>query len=365
MAATGVKPINHWISGSPYAGSSGRSGAVYNPATGEQSGEVDFASVEEIDATVQAAKAAFPAWRALSLGAAGRDHVRDPRARARTPRGDREAADGRARQGAVGRDGRGHARARGHRVLLRHPASSEGRHERAGVDGRRRVLDAPAARCRRGHHAVQLPGDGPDVDVGAGDRVRQHVRPQAVREGSVGVDVHGGAPQGGRRPGRRLQRRARRQGRGRRDPRASRYRSRLVRRLDADRALRLRDRDCGGQAVPGARRGEEPHDRASRRRHRHGGRRRGVCRIRLGGRAVHGGVDARRRRRRRRSADRRDQAAHPEREGRRRDGPVQRDGAARDARASRQGRLVPRRGRTCSSTAATAAPTTASSLRRR
>src|SRR3954453_14758912 len=67
MATTAVKPINHWISGSPYAGSSGRSGVVYNPATGEQTGEVDFASVGEIDAAVQAAKAAFPAWRALSL----------------------------------------------------------------------------------------------------------------------------------------------------------------------------------------------------------------------------------------------------------------------------------------------------------
>jgi malonate-semialdehyde dehydrogenase (acetylating)/methylmalonate-semialdehyde dehydrogenase len=67
MAATAVKPINHWISGSPHAGSSGRTGVVYNPATGEQTGELDLASVEEVDAAVQSAKAAFPAWRALSL----------------------------------------------------------------------------------------------------------------------------------------------------------------------------------------------------------------------------------------------------------------------------------------------------------
>jgi malonate-semialdehyde dehydrogenase (acetylating)/methylmalonate-semialdehyde dehydrogenase len=66
-APTAVKPINHWISGAPYAGQSGRRGAVYNPATGQQSGEVDFASVEEIDKAVQAAKAAFPAWRSTSL----------------------------------------------------------------------------------------------------------------------------------------------------------------------------------------------------------------------------------------------------------------------------------------------------------
>jgi malonate-semialdehyde dehydrogenase (acetylating) / methylmalonate-semialdehyde dehydrogenase len=66
-APAAVKPINHWIAGSPYAGQSGRSGAVYNPATGQQTGAVDFASVEEVDRAVQAAKAAFPAWRATSL----------------------------------------------------------------------------------------------------------------------------------------------------------------------------------------------------------------------------------------------------------------------------------------------------------
>jgi malonate-semialdehyde dehydrogenase (acetylating) / methylmalonate-semialdehyde dehydrogenase len=66
-APAAVKPINHWIGGAAYAGRSGRSGAVYNPATGEQTGAVDFASVEEIDKAVQAAKAAFPAWRAISL----------------------------------------------------------------------------------------------------------------------------------------------------------------------------------------------------------------------------------------------------------------------------------------------------------
>jgi malonate-semialdehyde dehydrogenase (acetylating)/methylmalonate-semialdehyde dehydrogenase len=66
-APAAVKPINHWISGARYAGQSGRSGPVYNPATGEQSGAVDFATAEEVDRAVQAAKAAFPAWRSLSL----------------------------------------------------------------------------------------------------------------------------------------------------------------------------------------------------------------------------------------------------------------------------------------------------------
>jgi malonate-semialdehyde dehydrogenase (acetylating)/methylmalonate-semialdehyde dehydrogenase len=66
-APTAVKPIHHWIGGRSFEGGSGRSGPVWNPARGVQSGEVDFATVEEVDAAVQAAKQAFPAWRATSL----------------------------------------------------------------------------------------------------------------------------------------------------------------------------------------------------------------------------------------------------------------------------------------------------------
>jgi len=64
---TGVTRISHWIGGRTVAGSSGRSGPVFNPATGRQTGAVDFASVEEVDQAVQAAKAAFETWRHVSL----------------------------------------------------------------------------------------------------------------------------------------------------------------------------------------------------------------------------------------------------------------------------------------------------------
>ena len=64
---TELKLIGHWIGGESVRGASGRKGPVYNPATGEQAGEVDFASVEEIDRAVAAAKAAFPEWRRWSL----------------------------------------------------------------------------------------------------------------------------------------------------------------------------------------------------------------------------------------------------------------------------------------------------------
>jgi malonate-semialdehyde dehydrogenase (acetylating)/methylmalonate-semialdehyde dehydrogenase len=59
--------INHWVGGQTLAGTSGRTGPVYNPATGEQTAEVDFASVEDLAHAVAVAVAAFPAWRATSL----------------------------------------------------------------------------------------------------------------------------------------------------------------------------------------------------------------------------------------------------------------------------------------------------------
>ena len=65
--ATAIPRVSHWIGGQVVPGTSGRRGPVYNPATGEVAREVDFASVEEVDRAVRAAKAAFPAWRATSL----------------------------------------------------------------------------------------------------------------------------------------------------------------------------------------------------------------------------------------------------------------------------------------------------------
>jgi malonate-semialdehyde dehydrogenase (acetylating)/methylmalonate-semialdehyde dehydrogenase len=64
---TELRLIDHWIGGTTVRSGSGRSGPVYNPATGEQTSEVGFASIEEVDRAVAAAKAAFPAWRTWSL----------------------------------------------------------------------------------------------------------------------------------------------------------------------------------------------------------------------------------------------------------------------------------------------------------
>jgi malonate-semialdehyde dehydrogenase (acetylating)/methylmalonate-semialdehyde dehydrogenase len=59
--------VSHRIGGVIVAGTSGREGPVFDPATGAVTKHVDFASRDEVDAAVAAAQAAFPAWRATSL----------------------------------------------------------------------------------------------------------------------------------------------------------------------------------------------------------------------------------------------------------------------------------------------------------
>jgi malonate-semialdehyde dehydrogenase (acetylating)/methylmalonate-semialdehyde dehydrogenase len=62
-----MRHITHWIDGKPWSGTSERHGDVYDPATGQVSGQVDFASAGEVDAAVAAAAHAFTTWRQASL----------------------------------------------------------------------------------------------------------------------------------------------------------------------------------------------------------------------------------------------------------------------------------------------------------
>jgi malonate-semialdehyde dehydrogenase (acetylating) / methylmalonate-semialdehyde dehydrogenase len=62
-----MKRISHWMDGRLVAGTSGRQGSVFNPALGDQTGVVDFASDAEVDAAVASARAAFAGWRGTSL----------------------------------------------------------------------------------------------------------------------------------------------------------------------------------------------------------------------------------------------------------------------------------------------------------
>ena len=58
-----MKTLHHYINGRKVAGASGRFGDVFNPATGELSARVPLASAAETATAVEAAAAAFPAWR--------------------------------------------------------------------------------------------------------------------------------------------------------------------------------------------------------------------------------------------------------------------------------------------------------------
>ncbi|MDQ3189083.1 MAG: CoA-acylating methylmalonate-semialdehyde dehydrogenase [Pseudomonadota bacterium] len=58
--------ITHWIGGARARGAASRTGAVFNPATGDVTGSVRFADAATVDAAVTAARAALPAWSETS-----------------------------------------------------------------------------------------------------------------------------------------------------------------------------------------------------------------------------------------------------------------------------------------------------------
>jgi malonate-semialdehyde dehydrogenase (acetylating) / methylmalonate-semialdehyde dehydrogenase len=59
--------ITHFVNGNSWNGKADRTGEVFNPATGEVTGHVDFASNAVVDEVVGAAQKAFEEWRGTSL----------------------------------------------------------------------------------------------------------------------------------------------------------------------------------------------------------------------------------------------------------------------------------------------------------
>ncbi|TFD67026.1 CoA-acylating methylmalonate-semialdehyde dehydrogenase [Cryobacterium sp. Hb1] len=64
---TDLALVAHWIDGKEQPGTSGRTAPVYDPALGTVSKNVSLADQAEIAAAIASAKAAFPAWRDLSM----------------------------------------------------------------------------------------------------------------------------------------------------------------------------------------------------------------------------------------------------------------------------------------------------------
>ncbi|MGP9723051.1 CoA-acylating methylmalonate-semialdehyde dehydrogenase [Corynebacterium sp. AOP40-9SA-29] len=62
-----MSTITHWVNNEAYTGDATGTAPVTNPATGETTGNVLLASVNDTRAGIDAAAAAFPAWRDTSL----------------------------------------------------------------------------------------------------------------------------------------------------------------------------------------------------------------------------------------------------------------------------------------------------------
>ena len=59
--------ITHWIDGQTFSGTAERHGDVYDPATGQVTKTVDFASTADVNAVVASSKAAFATWGRSTL----------------------------------------------------------------------------------------------------------------------------------------------------------------------------------------------------------------------------------------------------------------------------------------------------------
>lgn len=59
--------ITHWIDGQTFNGTADRHGDVYDPATGQVTKTVDFASTADVNAVVASSKAAFATWGRSTL----------------------------------------------------------------------------------------------------------------------------------------------------------------------------------------------------------------------------------------------------------------------------------------------------------
>jgi malonate-semialdehyde dehydrogenase (acetylating)/methylmalonate-semialdehyde dehydrogenase len=59
--------ITHFVNGNSWNGKADRTGEVFNPATGEVTGHVDFASNAVVDEVVASAQKAFEEWRSTSI----------------------------------------------------------------------------------------------------------------------------------------------------------------------------------------------------------------------------------------------------------------------------------------------------------
>ena len=196
-----MKQLHHFVNGEPVTGTARRVGPIFNPATGEQTGEVPFASPGEIDQAVTAAREALPAWAEMTPASRARllfrfrevvqDHV-DELAGLLTAEHGKTSADA---KGSVTRGLEVVEFACGIPHLLKGEFSSS-----VGSEMDSWSLRQAGRRLRR-HLAVQFSRHGADVDVPDRARLRQHLRAQTLGKGSLDADPHRRAGRRGGHPG--------------------------------------------------------------------------------------------------------------------------------------------------------------------
>jgi malonate-semialdehyde dehydrogenase (acetylating)/methylmalonate-semialdehyde dehydrogenase len=155
--------IPHLINGELVT-ENGRAVDVFNPSTGQAIHKLPLATRETIQSAIDAAKAAFPAWR-------------------NTPPAKRAQVMFRFKQLLEQNEARiSQLISEEHGKTLEDAAGELKR----GIENVEFACAAPeilkgeySRGCR--YHAVQLPGHGAVVDVPAGDRLRQLLHPQAIR----------------------------------------------------------------------------------------------------------------------------------------------------------------------------------------
>jgi acyl-CoA reductase-like NAD-dependent aldehyde dehydrogenase len=159
--------VGHFINGQDVADTN-RPEPVMNPATGEVSRHVAMASQATVENAIAAAEAAFPEWR--DAPPAKRARVMFRFKQLLEEHADEIVAAITNEHGKVLDDAMGE--------FIR------------GVEVVEYACGIPELlKSCSWHHAVQFPGDGADVDVSDGYRLRQYVCTEAVGEGSDGTDV--------------------------------------------------------------------------------------------------------------------------------------------------------------------------------
>ena len=175
--------VSNFIDGETTESRSERFGTIFNPATGQQQGQVVLSTAAECQDAIASAERALADWaqtpplvraRVLFRFKELMEQHRDDLARLIS----RE-------HGKVFSDAQGEL-TRGLEVVefaCGIPHLLKGSTPSTWAAGSTATHDA-AGGCLRRHHPVQLPGHGAAVDVPGGHRLRQHLHSQALREGS-------------------------------------------------------------------------------------------------------------------------------------------------------------------------------------